>query len=169
MKPTEIALAILAAAFVMHAQAQTTVYKWTDKDGKVHFSDSLPDADVNASQKQMGGGGPDNANLPYATQLAAQRYPVTLYTAASCGDACASARNLLESRGIPYTERDPQRNAPDGDALRKLVGEIFVPVLVVGDNPTKGYQEDSWNSALDSAGYLRTRLPGQGSMRRPSS
>jgi len=169
MKPTGIAVAILAAAFVASAAAQTTVYKWTDKDGKVHFSDSLPEADVNASQKQMGGGGPDNANLPYPTQLAAQRYPVTLYTTANCGDYCASARNLLEKRGIPYTERDPQRSATDGDALKKLVGGLSVPVLVVGDNPINGYQEDMWNSALDSAGYLRTRLPGQGSMRKPSS
>jgi glutaredoxin len=169
MKPTQIALAILAAGSVTFAAAQTTVYKWTDKDGKVHFSDSLPESEVNASQKQMGGGGPDNANLPYATQQAAQRYPVTLYTTGSCGDPCATARNLLETRGIPYTERDPLRSAADGDALKKLIGDLFVPVLVVGDNPTKGYQEESWNSALDSAGYLRTRLPGQGSMRKPSS
>jgi glutaredoxin len=169
MKPTQIALAILAAGYVVCAQAQTTVYKWTDKDGKVHFSDSLPDADVSATQKQMGGGGPDNANLPYATQAAAKRNPVTLYTTGACGDSCASARSLLESRGIPYTERDPLRSPADGDALKKLIGDLYVPVLVIGDSPTKGYQEEGWNAALDSAGYLRTRLPGAGSMRKPSS
>ncbi len=168
MKSTQIAMAILAAAFIVHAEAQTTVFKWTDKDGKVHFSDSLPDPEVNATQKQMGGGGPDMANLPYETQMAAQRYPVTIYTTASCGDSCASGRKLLESRGIPYTERDPERSAADSDSLKKLVGSVYVPVLMVGDSHTKGYQEDQWNSALDSAGYLRTRLPSTGSMRKPS-
>ncbi|HEY2630108.1 MAG TPA: glutaredoxin family protein, partial [Usitatibacter sp.] len=159
MKTMQVVLAILATGFVACAQAQTTVYKWTDKDGKVHFSDSLPEADVNASQKQMGGGGPDNASLPYATQVAAQRHPVTLYANAGCGESCVSGRNLLESRGVPYTERDPQQSAADGEALKKLVGSLFVPVLVVGDAATKGYQEDQWNAALDSAGYPRTRLP----------
>jgi hypothetical protein len=36
-----------------------------------------------------------------------------------------------------------------------------VPVLLVGDNTLKGYSEDSWNAALDAAGYPRSRLPGQ--------
>jgi glutaredoxin len=169
MKPTQIALAILAAAFIASAAAQTTVYKWTDKDGKVHFSDALPESDVNATQKQMGGGGPENANLPYAAQVAAQRYPVTVYVTPDCGPACASAHNLLESRGVPYTERNPLSSTADRDALKKLVPSPLIPVLVVGDSPTNGFQEDQWNSALDSAGYPRTRLPSSGSMRKPSS
>jgi glutaredoxin len=167
MKSTQIALAILAAVFIARVDAQTTVYKWTDKDGKVHFSDTLPDSQVNATQKSMGGGDPQDANLPYATQLAVQRNPVTLYTSSGCGDACASAKSLLENRGVPYTERDPQKAAADLDMLKKLIGDLYVPVLVVGSAaPLKGYQEEGWNSALDSAGYPRTRLPGQGSMRR---
>jgi len=166
MKPTQVALAILAASLALGAAAQTTVFKWTDKDGKVHFSDTLPDADVNASQKTMGGGDSGNANLPYATQMAMQHSPVTLYSSADCGDSCASGRDLLEKRGVPYTERDPLKSAADQDALKKAAGALFVPVLMVGDNMLKGYQEDQWNEALDSAGYPRTRLPGTGSMRR---
>jgi glutaredoxin len=166
MKSTQIALAILAAASVVSAQAQTTVYKWTDKDGKVHFSDSLPPSDVNATQKQLGGGDPDNASLPYATQAAAQRNPVTLYTSSDCGESCASGRNLLDKRGVPYTERNPQQSMSDQEALKKLVGALYVPTLVIGDSPMKGFQEEQWNAALDSAGYPRTRLPGQASMRK---
>ncbi|MFZ3321806.1 MAG: glutaredoxin family protein [Usitatibacter sp.] len=170
MKSTQIALAILAAAFIARADAQTTVYKWTDKDGKVHFSDTLPDSNVNATQKTMGGGDAQNSNLPVATQMAMQRNPVTLYASSDCGGSCTTARDLLEKRGVPYTERDPQKNAGDQDALKKLVGALYVPVLVVGSGtPMKGYQEDDWNAALDSAGYPRTRLPGEGSMRRQPS
>jgi glutaredoxin len=116
----------------------------------------------------MGGGGDSqNANLPAATQMAMARNPVTLYTTSECGDSCAGAKNLLENRGVPYTERDPAKSASDQDTLKKLVGGVYVPVLVVGSGaPIKGFQEDDWNAALDSAGYLRTRVPGQGSMRR---
>jgi glutaredoxin len=168
MKSTQIALAFLAAALAASAaQAQTTVYKWTDKEGKVHFSDTLPDSDVKATEKTMGGGGDaQDANLPAATQLAMQRNPVTLYTSPSCGDSCVSAKDLLEKRGVPYTERDPAKSAADQDALKRLAGGLYLPVLVIGSTPIKGYQEDDWNAALDSAGYSHTRLPGQGSMRR---
>jgi hypothetical protein len=49
----------------------------------------------------------------------------------------------------------------DAEALKKLVGAMDVPVLTLGANKLKGYDEGSWNSALDSAGYPRTALPGQ--------
>jgi glutaredoxin len=167
MKTTEIAVAALAAALVLAAQAQTTVYRWTDKDGKIHFSETPPPEDAkDASQKRLGGGG-DEAPLPYATQVAARRNPVTLYTGTDCGELCAQGRALLERRGIPFAEKDAQNNPADREALRKLVGSLEVPALIVGENKTKGYDENSWNSALDGAGYPRTRLPGQPSLRTP--
>ena len=50
--------ATFAAAFC--ANAQTNVYRWVDKDGKVQFSDSPPPADAkDATQRRLGGGGPD--------------------------------------------------------------------------------------------------------------
>lgn len=168
MKPSTIAVAALAAALLaaFAAQAQTSVYRWVDKDGKVHFSDTPPAEDAkDLKQKQMGGGGADDSQLPYATQMAMRRNPVTFYSGNACGDLCDSARNLLSSRGIPFSERNAEANPADGEALRKLVGELRVPVLVIGQNTLKGYEESTWQSALDSAGYPRTRLPGQPSGR----
>jgi glutaredoxin len=164
MKPSTIALAALAAALAAAsaAQAQTSVYRWVDKDGKVHFSDAPPAADArDVTQKQMGGGA-DELPLPYATQMAMKRNPVTIYTgSASCGEVCAAARNLLSGRGIPFAERNAEANPADAQALKTLIGELRVPVLVVGENTVKGYEEGAWQSALDTAGYPRTRLPGQ--------
>ncbi len=162
-----LATAALASAFA--AQAQTNVYRWVDKDGKVHFSDAPPPADAkDASQRRLGGGGSDDTQLPYATQLAARRNPVTLYTGTDCGDPCVQARELLARRGIPFTERDAQNNAVDQEALKKLIGTLDVPVLVVGESKTKGYEESQWQSSLDTAGYPRTRLPGQAPLRVPA-
>ena len=65
------AAALLAG---LAAQAQTNVYKWTDKDGKVHFSDTPPPSDAKStSQKRLGGGYVETENLPYATQVAMRR------------------------------------------------------------------------------------------------
>jgi glutaredoxin len=168
MKARTIALcALLGAASC--ANAQTNVYRWVDKDGKVQFSDSPPPADAkDATQKRFGGGDTDDTSLPYATQIAKRRNPVILYVSADCGDACVKGRDLLERRGVPYSERDVQASAADQEALKALVGALYVPTLVVGEAKTKGFEEDSWQSALDGAGYPRTRLPGQASMRIPS-
>ena len=152
----------VAVGATLDAQAQTSVYKWTDADGKVHFSDTPPppQASKNVTQQRMGGGSVAASQLPYATQQAMKNSPVTLFTAPQCGAPCAQGRALLSDRGIPYTERDAQANRADAEQVKKLIGALQVPVLLVGSDPLKGYDSGSWNSALDTAGYPRTRLPG---------
>jgi glutaredoxin len=158
--------ATLACALIasLDAAAQTSVYKWTDADGKVHFSDTPPPPQdsKNVTEKRMGGGGgADISQLPYATQVATKNNPVTLYTAPQCGAPCADGRSLLSDRGIPYTERDAQASREDAEAVKKAIGSLQVPVLMVGSDARKGYDSGAWHAALDSAGYPRTKLPGQ--------
>jgi len=156
------ALAIAALISCLDTQAQTNVYRWTDKDGKVHFSDTPPPSDAkSSSQKRVGGGYVEQENLPYATQIAMRRNPVSLFTGADCGEPCSQGRELLSKRGIPFTERDAQGNPADAEALKKLVGGLEVPTLVIGESKIKGFEDQQWQSALDGAGYPRTRLPGQ--------
>jgi glutaredoxin len=163
--PRRYRLAALAAAALMLptlAAAQASVYRWVDKDGKVHYSDTPPpEPQKSLTQKRVGGGYAESTQLPYATQVAMKNSPVTLFTGADCGDPCKQGRDLLAKRGIPYSERDAQGNPQDAEALKKLVGAIEVPVLTVGSSKVKGYEEGAWHSALDGAGYPRTVLPGQ--------
>jgi len=68
MRTMQAAVALLALSAAL-GYAQSTVFKWTDKDGKVHFSDAPPPDDAkDAVERRMGGGGPDDSDLPYATQ-----------------------------------------------------------------------------------------------------
>ena len=170
--PARHRLSALAAALLLLpalALAQASVYRWVDKDGKVHYSDTPPpEPQKSLTQKRVGGGYSEQTQLPYATQIAMQKSPVTLYTGADCGDPCKSGRELLSKRGIPYNERDAQGNAEDSEALKKLVGTLEVPVLTVGATKVKGYEEGAWHSALDGAGYPRTALPGQVPPRPPA-
>ncbi|HET6264199.1 MAG TPA: glutaredoxin family protein [Usitatibacter sp.] len=154
------ALCVVVLSACLDARAQQTVYKWVDKDGKVQFSDTPP-PDRDSSARRMGGGGSTDEQLPYVTQMAMKRYPVTVYTSTNCGDLCAKGRELLSKRGIPFTEKLPEKSAEDAEALKKLVGALTVPVMTVGENTVTGFDEPSWNSALDDAGYARARLPGQ--------
>ncbi len=154
-----IASAVLLGC-ALGAAAQTSVYRWVDKDGKVHFGDAPPPADAKSVEQKRVGKGPVDPDLPYATLVASRRSPVTLYVAAGCGEPCNSARDLLGRRGIPYGIRDPLVNAADAEALTKLAGKLEIPVLVVGGAHVKGFEEGQWQSALDEAGYPRELPPG---------
>src|SRR5256885_8900445 len=86
-----------------------SVYRIVGPDGKVTFSDRP----AQSAQQQAAPAAPaapsvagttdSNANLPYALRQIAGRFPVTLYTSSDCAP-CDSARQLLQSRGIPYAE-----------------------------------------------------------------
>ena len=160
MGKTGMTVAIAACLLACAAQAQTSVYRWVDKDGKVHFSDTPP-ADRDAQQKRVGGGGPAEEQVPFATQMAMKSHPVTVYTSNDCGDLCSKGKELLVKRGVPYTEKNAEKTPEDAEALKKLVGSFQVPVMTVGEKTVKGFDESRWQSALDDAGYAKTRLPGQ--------
>jgi len=152
--------AALAAAFASHAQ--TTVHRWVDKDGKVHFSDAPPPPEVKESSTQrMGGGDAAAPQLPFATQEAMKRNPATLYVSDDCGELCTSGRTLLAKRGVPYTERNVGASKEAADEVKKLAGAMQVPLLTLGSKAVKGFDEELWTAELDSAGYARTALPGQ--------
>ena len=168
MKPRIAVLFCLAAAFAASAAfAQTTLYRWVDKDGKVQYTDAPPPADAKGvTERRMGGGGPaSDEQVPYATRMAAQRNPVTLYTSSNCGDYCDEGRALLNKRGVPFSEKNAQASQADQDALMKAAGSLSVPFLIVGEAKVRGFDEGAWHSALDRAGYARTRLPGQAASR----
>jgi glutaredoxin len=155
-------LGTIGVVLALQAVAQGNVYRWTDKEGKVHFSDTPPVEEAkDLTQRRMGSSSSlDSAALPYETQVAMKRNPVSLYVADKCAP-CDSGRALLSSRGIPYTEHNAQGNAGEIDTVKKLTGSSEVPLLLVGDRTVKGYDAGAWTAALDAAGYPRSLLPGR--------
>ena len=145
---------MLLAVNSIHA---AEVYRWVDNDGKVHYSDIPPPPDAkNAQLKKVGDNAIDVDKLPYATRDAMKKNPVVLFSN-SCGTPCDQAKQLLNKRGIPFSVKNPEASPADADALKKLIGGLEVPVLVVGSNsPLKGFEEGAWTSALDNAGYPTT-------------
>ena len=91
--------------------------------------------------------------IPYATRQAAEKFPVTLYTTANCVDICKRARDLLNGRGIPFTEKLLGTEAELAEMARKLGGEATIPSLSVGTQSLLGLEPEAWNNLLDLAGY----------------
>jgi len=148
-------------AFALIAQAQ--LYRWTDDNGKVHYSDTPPPANAKQVQKKASArpaaGQAAPAGQPsYALQQAVQRFPVTLYTSKDCGDPCKKGVAHLQKRGVPYTEKVVAKQE-EIDELTKLAGAPRVPVMVVGVVVQKDYDAQGWNEALDTAGYPKSGTP----------
>lgn len=153
-----LALVLVCSALACTAGA-AEMYRWVDKDGKVHYTDSPPPATAKkVEEKNLGGNNSVSAgDLPYATRMAAKNFPVTLYVS-DCGEPCTQARQHLAKRGIPYAAKNPASSQADAEALKKLIGAPQVPVLVVGSaSPLKGYDAASWDAALDAAGYPKSK------------
>jgi glutaredoxin len=138
--------------------AQAELYRWVDADDAVHYSDQPPPANIKQFEKiKAAGGKPSEAPLPYVLQQAVNTFPVTLYSS-ECGDTCTRASELLAKRGVPYTEMDATDPAVQ-EELRKLTGgALEVPVLKVGRDALRGFEEGRWNTSLDAAGYPQTAV-----------
>ncbi len=167
MKKVALYAAFLPAtyAFLFAFSSQTVaqqLYRIVGPDGRVTFSDQPPPPSANAKVTTGRGGSfaesYGGAALPFELRNVAQRFPVTLYTGKDCS-ACDAGRNMLRTRGIPFTERIVEVTA-DLEALKRLTGDTSLPVATVGGQQMKGYSESEWTQFLDAAGYPKTsQLP----------
>jgi glutaredoxin len=151
----------LAALFVAGgALAQGQVYRYTDTDGRVVYSDRVPTTGAkNVQTKRLGTNFVETSEPSLAAQQASERFPVTLYTFA-CGDVCTNAEALLNRRGVPFATVNVQADEQGMTRMQQLTGDDKAPVLAVGDKLiAKGYNESRWQALLDEAGYPKTPPP----------
>ena len=159
MKPRHLPVALLMASLAGASLAQ---YKVVAPDGAVTYTDRPPVSDT-AKISTLGRAAaatpaPSSTSLPFELRQVAARYPVTLYAATVC-TPCDSGRQLLQQRGIPYSERRIV-TGDDSSALERLSGGRTVPTLTIGAQALRGFNPDDWGQYLDAAGYPReSRLP----------
>jgi glutaredoxin len=154
-----IAFGIAALVVAGGAFAQAQVYRYTDADGHTVYSDRPPSSEVkNLQTKKLGANFISTSEPGFAAALAAERYPVTLYTF-QCGEVCQNAETLLNKRGVPFTIVNVSET--DGQTrLQAVASEGVAPVLTVGDKQVaKGFNEARWQAMLDEAGYPKTPAP----------
>ena len=149
---------LLGLVTVVHA---AQVYEWVDEKGVKQYTQYPPPPNIkNVTQKRLVTSVVETGGLSYRMQRAIKNFPATLYVT-DCGDPCKSARAHLARRGIPFTEKNPQK-PEEIDQFRKLTGGgMEVPLLLIGELRTiKGYLESEWDAAFDQAGYPSAAAPG---------
>lgn len=150
-----IALFSLSFALAAAVGAQE-IFRWVDKDGKVHYGDRPPPAAEAKSvqTKKLGDSVIEQDAVPFAVSTAMKNNPVTLY-ANNCGEACTNGKALLAKRGIPFSDKNPESDPAAAGALKAVAGALQVPTIVIGAIHLSGFDEAGWNAALDTAGYPR--------------
>lgn len=152
--------ALTVAAAALAALPAWALYKVVGPDGRVTYTDRAPPTGAGRVQQvRQDGSAAATVALPPGLREPVQRFPVTLYTSADCGDACEQGRRLLAARGVPYQERRASSD-DERDAWPRIVGGTDAPVLMVGQQRVRSFAPQAWNDTLDLAGYpLRSMLP----------
>lgn len=161
LQPTRSMLAALCLLCAGNLTQAQQIHRIVGPDGRITFSDRMPlqESTVTAPRVKIAPppASADDA-LPYELRQIVNRFEVTLYTGANCAP-CASARNLLINRGIPFTERSIQSN-DDVDALERLSGSNSLPFGTIGKQQLHGFSDAEWTQYLDAAGYPKqSKLP----------
>ncbi|MES2956049.1 MAG: glutaredoxin family protein [Pseudomonadota bacterium] len=161
MKLTAVhALLALAAGLTASAVSAQQVFRIVGPDGRVTFSDQPPppssNARVTAAASDNSARAAASSSLPFELRKVAGQYPVTLYTGENCSP-CGSARSLLTTRGVPFTEKTVTTNE-DSQALQRLSGESVLPFVTIGSQQIKGFSDTEWGQFLDAAGYPKASV-----------
>ena len=133
------------------------VYKWTDAEGRIHYSDSAP-ADQKPAQVKIQVNsitGPATVStIPAATSKApspSAKERVRIYTTSWCG-YCKKAKAQLAARRVPFDEIDVETS----DSGRREFASIHgrgVPVVLVGSQRMDGFDAAGLDAMLAGAGY----------------
>jgi len=127
MKPTLILLALLLAW-----PAAAGVYKWTDTQGRIHYSDSPPPAAKTTQLRLQTYTGPVEVSRAVGTDSG-----VTIYTTEWCG-VCQRAKAFFKQNGVPFREWDVEKTEYGAIKFKQLGGS-GVPVITVGAEKMMGF------------------------------
>lgn len=146
---------LLLLCLLACAPASAEIYRWTDADGRIHYSDKPP-PDRKATQVKIQvpsitGPAVVSPAQPSAAAQAEARQPVKIFTTAWCG-YCKKAKAHLAARGVPYREIDVEISDSGQREYRELRGR-GVPVILVGSQRMDGFDAKGLDAMLTAAGY----------------
>jgi glutaredoxin len=141
----------LMAIGIPAAQADT-LYKWVDSQGRISYHDQPPPegAGYRVEEKVLGTGNKHKEEDKLAKIV--EKFPVVLYSVPDCG-SCDLARLYLQKRKVPFTEQNLNADPELQQTLKKKIGSLSAPTLMIGEKVMKGYVESVLEGELDGVGY----------------
>jgi glutaredoxin len=154
MKPATAAVLLgLGVAMVPGQAAFSQLYKWTDDQGRTHYSDKSPDR---GSAKKLelkinSISGPAIVSKMAKNAAAVDKRPVRMLSTTWCG-YCKRARAYLSGKGIAFEDLDVEKSGAGRQEYTALRGR-GVPIILVGDQRMDGYDPSVLDRMLRAAGY----------------
>lgn len=139
-------LALLLLSLTVALPAAAEMYRWTDSQGHVHYSDMPPPPSIKKMQKL------DSSSTESDTTPAQGGAPVTLFTG-NCGATCDQAVAYLRQRGVPFILKNASQDPKLAQELKERTGSLGIPVLFVGESMQRGYSPTIWDKMLEVGGY----------------
>jgi len=142
---------LFALTFALPVNAE--IYKWTDAEGKAHFSASKPahpasienrqDLDVKSPQPVPAADKPAGDNKAQATAP-----QVDLYITSWC-PYCKKAMAFLRKNNIAFTTYDIEQDQ-DAAARKRDIDPGYggIPLAVINGAAIRGFSESSYQQAL---------------------
>ena len=131
---------------MMVSSVSAEVYKWTDENGIVHYSDQKPDdqeyTELEFTVTTYESVSYGTVSYPEAAARPAEKprkKRVVMFSASWCG-VCKKARQYFRKQGIRFMEYDIEKSSK-GKRLYRGLGATGVPVILVGKQRMNGFSE----------------------------
>lgn len=135
---------LLVLALFLALPASAGVYKWTDAQGRIHYTDSPPPA-AQATQLRL----QTHTGPAQVSRVVGADSGVTIYTTQWCG-VCKSAKAFLKQNGVPFREWDVEKTEYGAIKFQQLGGS-GVPLITVGAQKMMGFEPtrlmEMWKTA----------------------
>jgi len=135
---------LLMLFFCTSSMSMAEIYKWTDANGKVHFSDKPPaNKNVETIDEQRLASRASSYTqaeikiLPTDSSAYQKNQKLIMYTTSSCG-YCAKAREYFAKQRIPFKEKNIETSEKYHRQFKKIGGK-GVPVILWGKNKMNGF------------------------------
>ncbi|MEN9728085.1 MAG: hypothetical protein RL434_2451 [Pseudomonadota bacterium] len=132
-----------------------TIMECRDADGTLSYRDACPPGSERIGSRRLGSATSRQQPSP---EEVAKAHPVTLYVVTEC-DTCDLVRLLLQKRGIPFAERDVERDPSLQRELLELSGATKVPTVLIGQEAMPGFDRVLLQQRLSEVGYPLENLP----------
>ncbi len=154
-------LTLIILAFISPTSAQ--IYKWKDKEGNIHFSDTPPPKEVKAERQKIREsrespaaegsqvrpvGKEGLSDSPNKEKRSYGDITVLMYMTDWC-PYCRKAREYLNSLGVNLTEYNIDKDRGKREEMRQKGGTGGVPFIDVEGIVIKGYSAEAIKAAVE--------------------
>jgi glutaredoxin len=132
-------LLLVSVLSVVVSGAQSEIYRWTDENGKVHFSDQ-PSREHRTEAVEVQVNTYESVSIDTSAFDTGKK--VVMYSASWCG-VCKKAKRYFKENDIKFTEYDIEKSAKGRSDYRKL-NTKGVPVILVGNERMNGFDVEAF-------------------------